>query len=337
MAVVMAALSAQAWTVHFTNPDNWPEVAVWAWDDDTDNKENFTGGVWPGKLMTKDGNVWTYTGEGAPTHVIFNNNNNGSQTKTFAFEDGATYDMYGKVGSEFIDYKVYCTNEAQWDNVYVYTFDNEYFGGWPGTQMTKGADGIYEATIRSTEQPKSAGIIFNNGKGTGQTEDLVFEVGKTYSDLPGTLTDYVIYWDNTGIQFETPYITSLHYFSKDDTTSAMCRVEGENNIWVYILPPGSVNLSFSGVSMASGESYGQQVWTMLWAPRHKHVYSEQGDLGEYQGIHTGIVDVETDATDVAETEEEAVYYDLYGRRVENVAKGIFIKMVDGKATKVLVK
>ncbi len=59
---------------------NWTECSIWAWDNDA----NYTGGTWPGELLSKDGDnyVWNVPADalGKTINVIFNNNNNGEQT-----------------------------------------------------------------------------------------------------------------------------------------------------------------------------------------------------------------------------------------------------------------
>jgi len=182
LMAMLVSMVANAWTVKFTNPDNWAEVAVWAWDDNN----NYTGGSWPGKLMTKEGDVWTYTGTGNPTKIIFNNNGGGLQTGNLDFVDGATYDKNGPVGAQLNDYTIYFDNsKSNWSEVYVYTFSPDVFGGWPGTKLTAGADGLYAATYKATSEPSFGGVIFNNGvggtKGVDQTDDLAWQTGATYT------------------------------------------------------------------------------------------------------------------------------------------------------------
>ena len=87
-------------------------------------------------------------------------------------------------------------NEDTWEKVYAYTWTGgeydkvEQLGAWPGTEITATADenGVYTVTIPGIEAP--ANIIFSNGlEGEGhiQTEDFVFEDGKTYQYiLPAT-------------------------------------------------------------------------------------------------------------------------------------------------------
>ncbi|MBR6321088.1 MAG: starch-binding protein [Prevotella sp.] len=81
-------------------------------------------------------------------------------------------------------------NEDTWEKVYAYTstggeYDKvEQLGAWPGTELTADESGIYNVTIVAQEAP--ANIIFSNGlEGEGhiQTEDFVFEDGKTYKYL----------------------------------------------------------------------------------------------------------------------------------------------------------
>lgn len=83
-------------------------------------------------------------------------------------------------------------NEDTWEKVYAYTWTGgeydkvEQLGAWPGTEITASVDeaGVYTATIAGAEAP--ANIIFSNGlEGEGhiQTEDFVFEDGKTYKYL----------------------------------------------------------------------------------------------------------------------------------------------------------
>ena len=196
------AIAANAWTVYFTNPEGWPDVAVWAWDSN-DNNKNYTGGSWPGKLMTKSGDVWTYTGEGNPNKILFNNNDNGKQTNDFSFVDGATYNMDGVVGAPKHTYTIYYDNSiTNWKDVYVYTFTPELAGGWPGTKLTQNAEGLYQWDYISTEAPAVEGIIFNNGNGGdgNQTKNLVYEAGGEYNKyglVSEQIYSHTVYFDNT--------------------------------------------------------------------------------------------------------------------------------------------
>ena len=88
----------------FEAPSSWAIVKCWAWD----GQGNYTGGSWPGAVCTKVGTnnsmvVWkwtwgkTYTGSNAtsPTQIIFNNNDNGGQTRDLDFKNGGYYNHAG--------------------------------------------------------------------------------------------------------------------------------------------------------------------------------------------------------------------------------------------------
>ena len=88
---------------YFLAPSDWNQVDCWAWN--ASEKENFTGGKWPGVACTKTGmkknglDVWMWKYDGdlttAPTMIIFNNGG-GQQTKDLEFENGAVYNLAGK-------------------------------------------------------------------------------------------------------------------------------------------------------------------------------------------------------------------------------------------------
>lgn len=258
MLALVATIAAQAWTVKFTNPSNWDQPAVWCWEGST----NFTGGTWPGATMTKDGDVWVYTGTGNPgsnAEIIFNNNNKGSQTNNLKFVDGATYDLNGVVGAKMEEYNAYFKDEAGWgDPVYAYTFEPEIFGGWPGKQLSKNADGLYVVTIEATSNPSMKGIIFSNGKNEGQgqlkTGDLTWETGKTYTNgsavTPGEDAIYLAGPFNSWSSNDSNYLFSK--VSDTEYTLSLASVDADfcfkviiNGTWL-----GNVN-----EALASGKAY----------------------------------------------------------------------------------
>ena len=81
------------------------------------------------------------------------------------------------------------SNTGNWAEVWAYTFSKdaegqqtEELGGWPGTKLEQGTDGLYKVEIEAAVAPQY--IIFNNGikegEGAIQTENLKFENGKAY-------------------------------------------------------------------------------------------------------------------------------------------------------------
>ena len=89
--------------IFLVNKSNWATVNAWIWGD---GNNNYTGGTWPGKKMTKvDGEIngkyecykWVYTGAytNEPTGLIFNNGSN--QTSDLEYVNGGVYDNAGNL------------------------------------------------------------------------------------------------------------------------------------------------------------------------------------------------------------------------------------------------
>ena len=80
----------ETYTVKFVNGAKWAEVRAYAWNDSA---------TWPGVPMTKTGekvngfDVYEVTFDVAYQNIIFNNNNNGSQTSDLKFQNGKVYDI----------------------------------------------------------------------------------------------------------------------------------------------------------------------------------------------------------------------------------------------------
>ncbi len=174
MIAVLVAFAASAWTVSFTNPNHWSTVYVHAWDD---GGGNYTGGSWPGKVMTKSGDVWTYTGtgSGAPTKIIFNNGS-GAQTDDLKFYDNSTYDMNGVVGAVITYANIYVpVSEYNKSTCYIYSWEPGIFGN-PGTKMEKETvDGTeyWVAKVNADNLPATVGgWLLHNGSWGDKTGDL---------------------------------------------------------------------------------------------------------------------------------------------------------------------
>ncbi|MDE7441216.1 MAG: starch-binding protein [Muribaculaceae bacterium] len=95
------------YTVYFDNSSsNWPEVATWIWDVNNGNK-NYTGGNWPGKVITVDPTsgyhkyTFSVTDSNPKLKVIFNNNNNGTQTADLDLYNNGIYTASGFTGEYY--------------------------------------------------------------------------------------------------------------------------------------------------------------------------------------------------------------------------------------------
>ena len=195
--VITPSMSEGEQAVFFENTSNWNgTIRAWVWSD----SKNFTGGTWPGQACTYLGNniwKWTYTGtDKISGGVIFNNGS--SQTGDFTWVNGGYYNANGYVktiegageipetpeddepiGGENVWKFFY--NDTNWGSstVYAYVWDagnsnKQYLGAWPGTTMTKNAEGMWEISFTTTDNLVTPMVIFNNGQGGGsnQTADL---------------------------------------------------------------------------------------------------------------------------------------------------------------------
>ena len=195
--VITPSMSEGEQAVFFENTANWNgTIRAWVWSD----SKNFTGGTWPGQACTYLGNniwKWSYTGtDKISGGVIFNNGS--SQTADFTWVNGGYYNANGyvktiegageipenpeddePVGGEN-EWRFYY-NDTNWGSstVYAYVWDagnanKQYLGAWPGTTMTKNAEGMWEISFTTTDNLVTPMVIFNNGQGGGsnQTADL---------------------------------------------------------------------------------------------------------------------------------------------------------------------
>lgn len=90
--------------VYFDNTAGWAQPCVWAWS----GENNCTAkGSWPGDAMTKTADGKWYwelpAGKVVPSSIIFNNNNQGIETNTLTYVNGATYKPDGSyTGGEIV-------------------------------------------------------------------------------------------------------------------------------------------------------------------------------------------------------------------------------------------
>ena len=195
--VITPSMSEGEQAVFFENTANWNgTIRAWVWGD----SKNYTGGTWPGQACTYLGNniwKWSYTGtDKISGGVIFNNGS--SQTGDLTWVNGGYYNANGYVktieGAGEIpenpeddepvvgenEWRFYY-NDTNWGSstVYAYVWDagnsnKQYLGAWPGTTMTKNAEGMWEMSFTTTDNLVTPMVIFNNGQGGGsnQTADL---------------------------------------------------------------------------------------------------------------------------------------------------------------------
>lgn len=189
--------------IYVVDETGWPELALYMWGD-----KEFCGG-WPGAQVTGtlnyEGVNYKYFEFGSDLfglteHLIFNNNNNGSQLKDWdvVFESGVS-DYFVKITTDGVepldgptpediipphDGKIWVSiiDKSEYPEIALYMWGGmEYCGGWPGMLPTgtfeyKGETWKYfelgTDIIGNTEH-----LIFNNNNNGSQLKDydIVFD------------------------------------------------------------------------------------------------------------------------------------------------------------------
>ncbi|WP_408070758.1 starch-binding protein [Butyrivibrio sp. JL13D10] len=194
-------ISANKTTVHFYNRDNWEKVYVHMW-------EAYSTGEWPGIPATDEGDGWWEivipTGTGSDFNIIFNSGD-GKQTdnlkvtditkryiadnKNFSSKEAALKKISGVV-----EYKpVYYYDDNEWADVYAYIWggtDNAYnniLGAWPGTKMTKEANGFYSVNVpEEVLEDGEVHLIINNNDGTQLGDKMIRNITNVYFNTTDT-------------------------------------------------------------------------------------------------------------------------------------------------------
>ena len=101
-------------------------------------------------------------------------------------------------------------DDNNWEHVYAYAYrtadDNvEYFGAWPGTEVTVKTDNKYTVTFEAALAPTT--IIFHNNNGT-QTANLAFENGGNYNMVGKLYTTTATFTTNLGWEHVYAYAWS---------------------------------------------------------------------------------------------------------------------------------
>jgi glycosidase len=223
---------------------------------------------------------------------------------------------------------VYLKNTAGWSTPYVWAWTSSgnctASGTWPGDKMTQEGDLWIWNVPAGKDMPEN--IIFSNGSGT-QTGDLVYVDGATYDCSGNTLsgdgdntTDdgFWVYFDNTSSNWASVYV----YYWGGKVTPAwpgnqMSLIEG--NIYGYKVASGTKNVIFS---MGSSDDQTADLTAV-----ENGLYSKSGLIGEYAGV---------DAI-VSDDNQQVIFYNLQGMRVDNPTPGYYIMRQGSKVSKIVIK
>ena len=197
------------YTVYVVDETGWDELAMYAWGD----AEAF--GSWPGMTptgkVTIDGVNYKYfdtgaSNEGMNLHLIFNNNDNGSQLKDF--DVTLNQDFYLKLTTDGVvdfdpadvvqhdGYAIFVHDTSDWDELWLYMWGtvNNLNGDWPGmeptgTQVINGVTYKYfDLGAANCDGTLEEHLILNNGDNGKQVDDVVvFNLDRdVYLDFNGT-------------------------------------------------------------------------------------------------------------------------------------------------------
>ena len=162
-----------------------------------------------GPILTEDkdytvsGNKGTNAGEYTVT-VTAKGNYDGTLTATFTIEpaniQGTSVDA---PEGGFDDNYFYVVTAWTKTNIYAWTdASGEYFGNWPGTEMTSVGNGMFKIAYPALKgNDTSIKFIFNNNTGSKQTSDLGYSkteaLGSVYYVTDGGATTYKPRYQNS--------------------------------------------------------------------------------------------------------------------------------------------
>ena len=216
----MCLNSADERAVFFQGEEFGTSANVYMWDPANDNKELLGSWPGSAATHLGDGKFkfvipTSVTGDPSTWMIIWNNGIGGTQTKNLTFTMRGLYNMSGVQsvvttlcdgGEVPVDPKPedpqdseMCLNSADERAVFfqgeefgtsanVYMWDpandnKELLGSWPGSAATHLGDGKFKFVIPTsvTGDPSTWMIIWNNGIGGTQTEDLIFTMHGLYN------------------------------------------------------------------------------------------------------------------------------------------------------------
>ena len=285
------AESVEYFTIHYRNTGLWGEVAAYGWYAGT---ETTVLGGWPGTKISEeaDHKNW-YTvelndlAENAGIGILFNNNNNGSQTADIMIEESGEYWYDGALlteapatwddGSvEMVPYSVtlHFANAKNWGSVNLYTWNAAGMptGSWPGTAAGLDEDGFYTLSF-TYEAPEGQGLnfIFSGG---GQTVDLALEANAFTEDENGV-------WTAEKWVVPTTQDTEGKYYADivdDSEAVAISPVVNGNSVTFEYKDAGATSVTVAGSFNG---------WNKTANPMTKNAYgvwSTTVDVSDY-GIH----------------------------------------------------
>ena len=311
--------------------------------------------------------------EGKEEHLIFNNNA-GDQLNDLAYTFGTETDIYTTATDTGLvlgkpstitpvepagDYTLFISNEVGYATPYIYLWGdvNDLGGAWPGIAPSGSATVggvVYNKYVVPATAGQAEHIIYNNGSDQladyaltfGDAKELYFNsfstglalnenpgAGETEEPIVKTHTLYVL--NNTG--WDTLCVYAWNGGGAPDLfggwpgASSNGSLEVDGDVYLtFEMPESSSPYNFIFSNGVGGEGYqydafgdvipSSDIWVIASVDSAKIIDAP---------VTVGVEEVE-----VAE-EAEAVYFTLQGVKVQNPENGIYVKVVAGKASKVV--
>lgn len=358
LALCATGFSARAdHSIYIVDQSGWEAAALYAWGD----AEVFEG--WPG---TTDYTKTTYNGieylkftitgyEGISINPIFNNNDNGKQIdlpkitldKDYYFATNGSYVVTVDPENPLIEYPnpatLYVLDETGWSKTCVYgwaTGQSEVFGYFPGAELTE-TETIEGVTYKKTSFPGN-GISYNlifsdDGSDTDRVEGFSATCG----------TDTYIKLTTSGASvLPTPGV-EYHYIYIEDKS-------GWTDLYIYAYFNDAPSLfgKWPGTKATETETIEGVTYFKFAVPATNDaqlfiIHNNNGTQFDVEGTYVidrnytftvtsaGVSGIESIAADNSDLPVE--YFNLQGNRVDNPAKGLYIRRQGSKSEKVLVK
>lgn len=214
------------YAVYFYNDNTWSTVCAWV----CTSGKNYTGGTWPGQactLIDSEKNLWKWTASEAipdDAEIIFNNNNQGSQTSTFKWVNQAYYNPDGIVAG----------GDIEEDSTVQITGDEA--GGWNSKKnMTQSQtqEGLYYYEFAQEDATKYFSFFINDAQYAHTNGNMQLAVDVKYDLTADPETKNGRYYISKQSQYI--YTVYVDVVAKEFWVSAVLDASYKSGIPVYPL------------------------------------------------------------------------------------------------------
>jgi archaellum component FlaF (FlaF/FlaG flagellin family) len=269
LALANGVKAAEAtFTVVNNDSENWPQLALYSWDNSSgENVEAFGG--WPGVVLfdgttvtnneqvsvAQNGNAFTVTIKDyvATMNLIVNNNGQGKQFDLTDFADGKSYEIAAPVTPTSYSAAMFFINDG-WEAVALYNWGGkgEIYGGWPGVVIVD---------ANGTLNPGGNDLVKVENAGTTAEGYPIYKIG--LGDDSG-YENLIFNNNNGGLQFDVAFEDGAYYNTSGRTVAPDVPVETVSFTVVNNSPETWPQLALYNWGSSTGETLGGWPGTMLF-------------------------------------------------------------------------